>query len=485
MEVTLSFDYEILLSAGIDVKEYTRVLFSFDGGPTEVLTQVYGNGNGGPEDVVGPVTYEVDLGLLDAGTHSFVLGGYLLQRNAPDEYADFRFDNVSVEAVVPVPTDTFFSIATLNAVRDEGAAGSTDFTFTVTRSGNTTAADTVDYAVSGAGAGADDFTGGVYPSGTVSFAAGETSKIVTVQVAGDGDYEADEGFTVTLSNPSIGSTITTASASGTITNDDILVAGEPIALIDAGFDSGSEGFTFTPGIFGGTTSPAYVAGSWDDGELLIALGGDPSSSAIVKGISGGWEQDFTLLEAMEVTLSFDYEILLSAGIDVKEYTRVLFSFDGGPTEVLTQVYGNGNGGPEDVVGPVTYEVDLGLLDAGTHSFVLGGYLLQRNAPDEYADFRFDNVSVEGVVPVPTGTSPDPLSAATISLADLLVDGDDVLDPMSDLLSGFGGDDSRLDDPAAPDSYDIGSTFAAGPSDQVSGLANLSPSEMELLAGTGV
>ena len=58
------------------------------------------------------------------------------------------------------------------------------------------------------------------PSGTVSFAAGETSKTITVNVAGDTIVEPDEGFTVTLSNPATGTTIGTATASGTIRPDD-------------------------------------------------------------------------------------------------------------------------------------------------------------------------------------------------------------------------------------------------------------------------
>ena len=61
------------------------------------------------------------------------------------------------------------------------------------------------------------------PSGTVSFAAGETSKVITVDVQGDTTVELNENFTVTLSNATNGTTITTATATGTIENDDISV----------------------------------------------------------------------------------------------------------------------------------------------------------------------------------------------------------------------------------------------------------------------
>ncbi len=111
-----------------------------------------------------------------------------------------------------------------DAVKAEGNIGTTPFTFTVTRSGDVSGATSVDYAVTGSGmnpADANDF-GGTLPSGVVNFLANETSKIIIINVSGDTDVEPEEGFTVTLSNPSGGATISTATATGTIQNDDIL-----------------------------------------------------------------------------------------------------------------------------------------------------------------------------------------------------------------------------------------------------------------------
>ena len=117
---------------------------------------------------------------------------------------------------------TTLSIAATDASKAEGGAGGTPFTFTVTRAGDTTGTSSVNYAVAGSGAdaaSADDFQGGNFPNGTVTFTAGETAKTITVTVAGDTAVEADEGFTVTLSNAANGG-ITTAIANGTIQNDD-------------------------------------------------------------------------------------------------------------------------------------------------------------------------------------------------------------------------------------------------------------------------
>jgi hypothetical protein len=80
----------------------------------------------------------------------------------------------------------------------------------------------VTYSVTGSGANAADAVdfGGALPTGSVNFLAGETSKNLSIGVSGDTRLEADEGFTVTLLQSAVGSAITTASADGTIFNDD-------------------------------------------------------------------------------------------------------------------------------------------------------------------------------------------------------------------------------------------------------------------------
>ena len=121
------------------------------------------------------------------------------------------------------PLPSSLSISATSANRNEGNSGSTPFTFTVTRSGDTSGPTSVSYEVAGGGtnpANAFDFTGATLPSGTVNFAANQTSKTITVNVNGDGLTESNEDFTVTLSNPAGGVTIATETATGTIINDD-------------------------------------------------------------------------------------------------------------------------------------------------------------------------------------------------------------------------------------------------------------------------
>lgn len=113
---------------------------------------------------------------------------------------------------------------------DEGHTGARTVSFDVTRTGDTGAASSAQWTLAGAStegsagpAAADpsDFVATQPLAGTVSFAAGETRKTITVQIQGDPLVEPDEAFTVTLS-AATGATLDAAKTSMrfTITNDD-------------------------------------------------------------------------------------------------------------------------------------------------------------------------------------------------------------------------------------------------------------------------
>ena len=105
--------------------------------------------------------------------------------------------------------------------QSEGDAGTTAYTFTVTRTGGTSGAVgatwTIDFT---GGADAADLAPAQALTGTVAFADGETSKTITIDVQGDTVFEPDETFTVTLSAPSGGASIGDGVGLGTIANDD-------------------------------------------------------------------------------------------------------------------------------------------------------------------------------------------------------------------------------------------------------------------------
>jgi hypothetical protein len=98
---------------------------------------------------------------------------------------------------------------------------------TVTRTGETTAAMSLSYATSN-GSGLASATSGVdytSTSGTVSFAAGETSKSFTIPIVNNNVIEGNRSFYVTLSNAPSGVGLGVMSAPVSIVDDEVTVMG--------------------------------------------------------------------------------------------------------------------------------------------------------------------------------------------------------------------------------------------------------------------
>jgi hypothetical protein len=129
-----------------------------------------------------------------------------------------------------------------NINKSEGNAGTTPFTFQITRNGDTTITSSVTWTVTGTGrdsANALDFAGDALPSGTVTFAPGDTTETLSVQVVADTLFGPDETFAVTLSNPT-SATISTATAVGVIRNDDLSIQ-EPVFVKESILPDGALG----------------------------------------------------------------------------------------------------------------------------------------------------------------------------------------------------------------------------------------------------
>ena len=156
----------------------------------------------------------------------------------------------------------------------------------------------------------------------MSFAAGETSKTITVNVAGDATVEPNENFTVTLSNPSAGTAIGTAAATSTILNDDssrtptlvtaVNVGGGQVTAsngvvfqADAGPTTGgaaSQVFSTSAGIAGTTDDALFQDERWTPGgsytyEIAVANGTyqvDLLLAEIYSGIFGPGQRVFDM-----------------------------------------------------------------------------------------------------------------------------------------------------------------------------------------------
>src|SRR5690606_17924873 len=123
-------------------------------------------------------------------------------------------------------------IESIDGSHAEGAEGEvTTYTFRVVRSVDVDQSAEIRYRLVPSGANAvdaDDFATGQdglgtnagLPSGLVSFAPGETEKLITISVVGDNLVGLDESFALLLSDPPVGTHIVIGSADGVIRNDD-------------------------------------------------------------------------------------------------------------------------------------------------------------------------------------------------------------------------------------------------------------------------
>jgi hypothetical protein len=156
----------------------------------------------------------------------------------------------------------------------EGNGGTSTATFTVTLSHASASMVTFDYATSdGTASAPGDYDAA---TGTVSFPPGQITRTIDVTVEGDGVYETDEGFAVTLSAP-VNAVIADGSGSGTITNDDAppaLTIGD--AAVTEG-NAGTTGATFTVSLAGATDVVTSVDYATTDG--TAHAGSDFSATA--------------------------------------------------------------------------------------------------------------------------------------------------------------------------------------------------------------
>jgi aryl-phospho-beta-D-glucosidase BglC (GH1 family)/cellulase/cellobiase CelA1 len=189
-----------------------------------------------------------------AGGQAVSFGFQATPGSAGTTASGFTINGVAAghDPVPPPPVLPSLSVA--DASVTEGNGGTSDLAFTVTLSAAATGPVTVAYATAdGTATAGSDYAA---LAGTLSFAAGETSKVVHVQITGDTVVEANETLTLSLSSPN-GATIAHSTATGTIVDD----VTAPLPTLSIGDSSFSEGSAAVPGhgSFSVTLSAAATA----------------------------------------------------------------------------------------------------------------------------------------------------------------------------------------------------------------------------------
>lgn len=307
---------------------------------------------------------------------------------------------------------TTLSIAAAAADQSEGtSAGSTAFTFTVTRSGDLVGASTASWAVTGSGtnpANAADFTGAAFPTGIVSFAAGEATKTITINVAADATAEPDDGFTVTLSTPSGASLGTPSSAMGLIRNDDATAL--PTVAIAAAAADKSEGtgssptaFTFTvirSGSTLGASSVSWsVAGSGADAANAADFAGSVLPSGTLSFAAGETSKTITVNVAADATPEADEEFSVTLSTPFGAVLGVPVSVTGRiRNDDQPSVFVNDVEVPEGTGGLTTASFMIELTSPLLHDVSIRYGTLNGTATIRDQDYR----SASGTVVIPAG-----------------------------------------------------------------------------------
>ena len=218
-------------------------------------------------DPVGTFTYTADPELAAAGgTDTFVVEvrdtGFHLNFWVPTAISVPVTVTVQAAAPDPVEPDPVLPPSLTIADRSvaEGDGGHSHFMFTVNLDTASAAPVSVQYATTdGTAVAGLDYTAA---AGTLTFAPGVTTQLAHVDILGDLTVEADETFTVTLSNP-IGATILDGSARGTILDDDDAAPLTPgLSISDASVTESS----------GGGMAPGFLSTS---GNQIIDSAGNP------------------------------------------------------------------------------------------------------------------------------------------------------------------------------------------------------------------
>ena len=226
----------------------------------------------------------------------------------------------------------------------EGNAGTVNAVFTVTLAPASGRPVTADYATTaGTATTPADFTAA---TGSLTFAPGETTKTVSVQVKGDTLDEVDEVFTLNLSNVG-NAALADGIGQATITDDD---AAPTISIGDATVTEGNSGTvnaTFTVGLsaasgkalsvqFGTANGTATVAGNdyeAANGTLNFAVGETTKQVVVVVNGDVTDESD----ETFTVNLSSPVNVTIADAVG----TGTITDDDGTPSvsrdDVVAQV----------------------------------------------------------------------------------------------------------------------------------------------------
>ena len=197
---------------------------------------------------------------------------------------------------------------TLTATSASASEGDS-LTIAVTLDSAPTEAVTVNYVTANGSTSSADFTAA---SGTVTFAAGQTTQYVSIATTEDTTFEEDETFTVTFSGTRLNASV---QAVGTITNDD---SNPSTSAQTFTLTTGSNTFT---GLDGDDTFDASTSNSLSTFDTLVGGGGTDTLNATISA-AANLAVNTSAIEQINITSSGGSSLNMEKALNVSGLTSV-------------------------------------------------------------------------------------------------------------------------------------------------------------------
>ena len=173
-------------------------------------------------------------------------------------------------------------------------------------------------------------------------------------------------------------------------------------ILEAHFDTGTDGFTYVDDAFRATNQPAYASGihinngGFSGGALQVDLGGINGNDIL--NMSGGWRRSFVVNSQNNVVVIFRYNLIQSPDYESDEVSQVLLSINGtlygtASNDYVDTIVGDGNGGGSETTGWKQAFIYLGSLTTGTHTLTIGGFNNKKTTASETTQILIDDVVV--------------------------------------------------------------------------------------------
>jgi hypothetical protein len=246
-----------------------------------------------------------------------------------------------------------------------GSASTTEggtLQFVITRTGSTAVSNSVNYAsADGTAVAGSDYTAA---SGTITFAVGETSRLISISTVDDAVNEPNETMTVSLTSPTGGAVVSPAVATGTILDNDPIL---PVFSISSASTTEGGTLVFTVTKTGATNSIATVNYASADGTAssLNDYVGTAGGSLIflptetTKTISVATKND--VVNEFTETMTLNLSSPNGATLGIASGTGTIFDDDPAPS---FSVYPGGTGAVIEG-GSLTFNIGMDGATSGT------------------------------------------------------------------------------------------------------------------------